>query len=184
MPRWFTAVGASSLPELNSLRIRRMNAGGKRWLSCFFARLAASLFRVPAAMMEIGGPAPPTPRSFSHEANGFYLANQRCCDTQSAVPQHRGRNPIRIARRSGCPPAEPYPAQDARACETGRPNQGKTLQQQRNLVLNRRCLVLNRRCLVLFRRRQQNHGNDAKPRSPTIAIGFMNQRCTFNARYS
>jgi hypothetical protein len=53
---------------------------------------------------------------------------------QPAVPQHQGKNPIRIAGRFGCPPAEPCAALNAIACETGRPNQGKTLQQKRNPV--------------------------------------------------
>jgi hypothetical protein len=57
------------------------------------------------------GPAPETPGVLRMEPMGSCLKletspRSKCCELKS------GRSPFGIAYRSGCPPAEPYPAND------------------------------------------------------------------------
>jgi hypothetical protein len=64
----------------------------------------------PAQPRDIGG-QPPNPRSFSLYANGpspGSLVSWRGMNRTTT----RGIGPFGEARRSGCPPAEPYPAGD------------------------------------------------------------------------
>ena len=58
------------------------------------------------------GALPPNPRSFPHWANGLFAKRvaargNPCRDTEAS-------SPFGNVHRSGCPPAEPYPVDDAR----------------------------------------------------------------------
>ena len=51
------------------------------------------------------------PPEFS--ALGQWAACGKCRGTGGAMPRHRGFSPFGNVHRSGCPPAEPYPADAA-----------------------------------------------------------------------
>ncbi len=77
----------------------------------FFARRAVSAQSCAFAHLQPWGRCP-NPPEFS--ALGQWAFCEECRGPGEAVPQHRGISPFGNVHRSGCPPAEPYPADDAR----------------------------------------------------------------------
>ena len=84
----------------------------------------------------VHGGQPPNPRSLTLWANGPDLV-LRCRGTKYSMPRPRGRGPFGNARRSGCPPAEPYPADDDQVSFLTRSIPSTSISTRRNPVLNR-----------------------------------------------
>ncbi len=79
---------------------------------------------------------PPNPRSLTLWANGPGLV-LRFRGTKYSMPRPRGRGPFGNARRSGCPPAEPYPADDDQVSFLTRSIPSTSISTRRNPVLVR-----------------------------------------------
>ena len=86
-----------------------MNSGGRRWISCLFARRENALIYLFGARLSgrILGALPPNPRSFAHPAYGLdacwiWTARKLYANTRS-----RGKAP-------SAPPAAPVALQQSR----------------------------------------------------------------------
>ena len=125
-------------------------------MSCFFARRAVSAQSCAFANLQPWGRCPQTPGVFRIGPMGLLRRVSRpggkpCRNTEASAPLATSAAPVALRQSRILRTMQELAILAAQT-------KGKTLQQQRNPVLNHRCLVLNRRCIVLFRHRHPEKG--------------------------
>jgi hypothetical protein len=154
MSKRMAALVASNTPELKSLRMLRTKSGGRRWMSCFFARRTASTHSCAFGNLPLWGRCPQTPGVYRIRPMGSLLEST----VARSNPRHGAEASAPLATSTA-----PVALRQSRILRTMLNPQSESAQYQslptlplRSPVLLRlRCLVLNRLCLVLLRPRQK-----------------------------